>query len=165
MPFGQKSKNRPKRSATDYALWLLGLRAYSENELRNKLTQKLYLKAEIDEAILKLKKHHLIDDAKLAVGWINSRDFSRPRSEYLLKMELRKKGISQKDIDLAFLECARDYEISNDNARAKRLIAQYKDRSNMQKKDKYEKKKYLLALLARRGFSYDKAKEVIEEME
>lgn len=165
MPFGQKSKNRPKRSATDYALWLLGLRGYSENELRNKLTQKLYLKSEIDEAISKLKKHHLIDDEKLAVSWINSRDFSRPRSEYLLKMELKKKGISQKDIDQAFLECARDYEISNDNARAKKLIAQYKDRSNMQKKDKYEKKKYLLALLARRGFSYDKAQEVIGEME
>ena len=165
MPFGQKSKNRPKRSATDYALWLLGLRGYSETELRNKLTQKLYLNAEIDEAISKLKKHHLIDDKKLAVSWINARDFSRPRSDYFLKMELRKKGISQKDIDQAFLECARDSEISNDNARAIRLVAQYKDRSNIQKKDKYEKKKYLLALLARRGFSYDKAQEVIGEME
>ncbi|KKQ89456.1 MAG: Regulatory protein RecX [Berkelbacteria bacterium GW2011_GWA2_38_9] len=165
MTFGPKSKNKPKKSATDYALWLLGLRGYSEHELRTKLTQKSYLKTEIDEAISKLKKHRLIDDKQLAIGWINSRDFSRPRSEYLLKMELRKKGISSKDIDLAFLECARDSEISNDNARAKKLITQYKDRSNIQKKDKYEKKKYFLALLARRGFSYDKAQEVIGEME
>lgn len=165
MPFGQKSKNRPKKSATDYALWLLGLRGYSEIELRNKLTQKLYLNAEINEVILKLKKHHLIDDKQLAVSWINARDFSRPRSEYLLKLELKKKGISHKDIEQALLEYNDSSEVSTDRSRAKKLIEQYKDRANVVKKDKYEKKKYFLALLARRGFSYDLAQEVFEEME
>ena len=155
MTFGPKSKNKPKKSATDYALWLLGLRGYSEHELRTKLTQKSYLKTEIDEAISKLKKHRLIDDKQLAIGWINSRDFSRPRSEYLLKMELRKKGISAKDIDLAFLEYSQDSEAIDDYLRAKRLLERYRNRSNIQK----------LALLARRGFTYDKAQEVFKEME
>lgn len=154
MPSGQKFVNN-KNQALNYALWLLGLRSYSERELRQKLILKKFPELDIDQAIKKLKKYQLVDDLKLALNWISSRDSLRPRSEYLLTLELKKKGISQEDINQAFLKYSSDAESLNDQARARKLIEQSKKRTDKQK----------LALLARRGFTYEIAREILREME
>lgn len=155
MPSGQKFVNNNQAQALNYALRLLGLRSYSEKELRQKLIFKKFFKLDIDQAIKKLKKYQLIDDLKLALNWISLRDSLRPRSQYLLNLELKRKGVSQKDIDQAFLKYSSDAEAPNDRARAKKLIEQSKKRTETQK----------LTLLARRGFSYDIAREILREME
>ncbi|QNT75445.1 regulatory protein RecX [Dehalogenimonas etheniformans] len=75
------------------ALKLLGYRARTESEMRQRLARKGYGETEIESTVERLKSSGLIDDAAFARSWSENRAAGSPRSAYIIKRELKTKGI------------------------------------------------------------------------
>lgn len=167
MKSGKKLKqNKPLKSTFQYALWLLSLRAYSRSNLTEKLFNKNYPPLEIEEVIERLVALRLIDDLALAKNWLSIQNVQRPRGEHLLRQELFRRGVEKEIVDQAFVEIEQDesQEIKNDWDRGKRLIEQLLNKPSIRALELPVKKRKILALLARRGFNYDTAKKLLDEI-
>lgn len=121
------------------ALHFLKFRPRSVFEIEQKLRTKKISEEEIDKVISVLKKNKLLDDEKFAKMWVESRNNLRPSGSYVLKMELRRFGISD-DIIEDILTPQRDEVL------AKKAL---ENKSRLRNAD-FQKK---AAFLARRGFS------------
>lgn len=144
----------------------LSYRPRSEKEIKdylrkklNKLqmnTSELSIKIQ-DEIIKKIKKQKLINDKQFAFWWIEQRLSFRPRGKYLLKAELRQKGIDEKIINKALLTID-DKQLT---VLARKIIDKkmklYKNLPKLKLKQK------LFSHLARRGFDFNVIKKVIDE--
>lgn len=136
------------------ALRFLGYRPRSEAEIRMRLRRGFDQKT-IDRVILQLKAGRIIDDVAFAKFWIENRESFSPRSERMLKMELKRKGIAAEVIDEVL-------EGSDEDGAAYRA-AQKKARSLSQEDyDAYRRK--LGAFLRRRGFSNEVANHAVERL-
>src|SRR3989344_530866 len=82
----------PRGTPLDYALKLLGYRARSEQELRQKLADKKYPSEEAEEALAKLTKIGLIDDRKLAENYVRDKLSISRRGPRRIYFELIKRG-------------------------------------------------------------------------
>jgi regulatory protein len=81
--------------AMQYALRVLGYRARSEREMRQKLQRKGFSPLITDRTLMKLTYLGLLDDREFAKSWVSTRIGYGPMR---LRYELRQKGI---DADLA----------------------------------------------------------------
>jgi len=136
--------------ATARALYFLGFRQRSENEVRQKLREKEFPDDVIERVLEKLRRNNLICDAKFAETWIENRSLHRPRGARMLQQELRQKGISTETIAAALP----DQEEEQTNAiSALQKILQSKERAweNLDEKERYQK---AMQYLMRRGFNY-----------
>lgn len=165
------------------AVHFLSYRQRSEKEVRDNLVRKLKKRRilpeklpEHEQAIEKvmafLKEQKFLNDAEFAHAWIRSRNRSKPRSEMVLKMELRQKGVSQKDIAKAFedlkepdeqKEIFGEEELRLDDFTLAKQALEKKKRL-YQGLGKMELYKKAGGFLARRGFSWEKAKRAIDEV-
>lgn len=86
-------KKTHKYSATNYLLYLLSKRDYSEKEVRTKLKLKEYGSEEIELAIEKAKEHKWLSDERFCSAFLRYRAQQGigPRR---LKQELKMKGIA-----------------------------------------------------------------------
>lgn len=82
-----------KYTATNYLLYLLSKRDYSEQELLRKLKLKEYDSHDIETAIEKAKEHNWLSDERFCAGFIRYRSQQGigPRR---LKQELKMKGVA-----------------------------------------------------------------------
>jgi regulatory protein len=135
------------------AFSLVSIRMNSENELRKKLAKKFGYKT-INKVISRLKELDYVNDEFFVKNWIQARENSRGR--YLLKKELRQKGIEKELIDKFLV--SRNSETELENAR---LAMTKKKWPEMTRDEKYQK---IGGFLARRGFDYETIKQVINEM-
>jgi len=134
---------------------LLGYRARSEAELRERLKRRDFAGDNIDTVIAHLKSRGLVDDAAFARSWREDRDALRPRSGWLIGLELRKKGVPE-DIIASVASGADDTEAAYRAAatRAARLAA-----------DDYEAfRRRLGDFLRRRGFGYEVINQTISRL-
>ncbi len=104
------------------ALQLLSKKSYSENELKEKLSQ--YDKNVIDEIIKRLKKDGLIDDKKLAEK-IVEKFFERKKGLYYIIRELKRKKIPEEIIK----EIKENFDFQREYKIAKELVERRKDKS------------------------------------
>lgn len=81
-------------SAWDVALRLLGVRARSRSEIRDRLVRKGFDADTVDEVMDRLDRHHLVDDAEFAGEWVRSRHTNSGRGRVALRRELQAKGVS-----------------------------------------------------------------------
>lgn len=106
---GEKSGNKPKEkkkpSVDEAAVRKLARKSMSTEELRQFLRQKEYSDEEISAELKELKTHHYLDDRKFAWEYLQYA-FSQNRSRRRAFSELRKKGVSEEDMQKAFM----DYE-------------------------------------------------------
>lgn len=93
----------PKDSFT-IALRFLKFRPRSVFEVAKKLKEKKISQDEIDKTIKVLKNNKLLNDAEFAKMWVRDRNLLSPRGSYLLKLELKKLGIAQEQIEAALVE-------------------------------------------------------------
>ena len=84
--------------ATDVAVRYLGYRPRSEAEIRKKLLGR-FTEEVTDTVITRLKEQKLIDDVAFANFWKDNRDSFSPRSSWLTRRELKRKGISDEVAD------------------------------------------------------------------
>jgi regulatory protein len=132
--------------AMQSALRLLGFRARSEAELRQRLERKGYPPPVTDRTLATLMRLNLLDDRDFARGWVASRPGRGPSR---LKQELRAKGIdralAEEVLAEGFAEDS-EYDAALEVARrAARLSAAPLERNELLR---------VRRLLQRRGFSY-----------
>ena len=97
---------RAKNSA--YAL--LRVRPRSEAELASRLKDKGYVPGVITGVIEGLRKRGLVDDAKFARFWVDSRMHLKPVGDYILKRELKQKGVGESIVEAALRAKESEYD-------------------------------------------------------
>lgn len=143
-------------AAYQKATRLLDYRPRTEKEIRQRLSQKGFSSEEIDLVVERLQKANLVQDQDYAKMWIENRNEFHPRSQRMMRYELRNKGISEQMIDNALAESKEDGELAT---RAAQRYARKLDPSN-----RMEFRKRLSAYLGRRGFSYGTIAPVIQNL-
>ena len=140
--------------ALNRALHFLSYRARSNQEMQTYLQNKGYETGLIDRVIAKLTEERLIDDLDFAQNWVDNRERFRPRSQSLMRLELRQKGVAESEIEQAL-------QISDLDDFALAMKAGKKLSRRYQLLDKPEYDRKLAAALQRRGFSYSVVRECL----
>ncbi|MFA5611892.1 MAG: RecX family transcriptional regulator [Anaerolineaceae bacterium] len=142
------------QTALNRALHFLSYRARSRQEMQTYLQNKGYETGLIDRVIAKLTEERLIDDLDFAQNWVDNRERFRPRSQSLMRLELRQKGVAESEIEQAL-------QISDLDDFALAMKAGKKLSRRYQLLDKPEYDRKLAASLQRRGFSYSVVRECL----
>lgn len=95
------AERRARRGAVDdpatvlaAAARILEARPRSTAEVRRRLGEAGYRTDLVEEAIARLGTLGYLDDEAFARAWVESRDRARPRGEWALRAELRRKGVA-----------------------------------------------------------------------
>ncbi len=144
--------------AYNYCIFLQSRRYYSIKEVNDKLRRKGYSEEIIKAIIALLEEEGLLDDYRFATAWVRDRINFKPRGKALLVRELIFRGIAGGIIDRVL-----DKEFPDDeNELAHRAIA---PKAELYKKLVKETGiRRARNYLARRGFSYATANEVVSEI-
>ena len=143
-------------AAYQKATRLIGYRPRTQFEVRQKLQQKGFAYDVIDQVLERLTRANLVQDQQYAQMWIENRNEMHPRSQRLMRYELKNKGISDQMIDNALVDSADDSKL------AFRAAEEYSRKLNKLDRELFQKR--LGAYLARRGFSFETARPVIESL-
>ncbi len=133
----------------------LSYRPRSESELRERLRQRGSDGDSVEAVITRLKEQRLVDDMAFAQFWKDNRESFSPRSRWLTKQELRRKGLSNDVIDQVV-------EAINDDDSAYRA-ARSRVRS-LPQADYQSFRRRLGEYLRRRGFSYAVINHTVERL-
>lgn len=125
---------------------LLGYRARTESEMRQRLARKGFGETEIEATVTRLKASGLIDDAAFAKTWSENRTSASPRSAYIIKRELKTKGIDAGTADEAVADI--------DDSEAAFRAAQPRLK-RLQSLSPEEARRKLADFLRRRGFNWN----------
>lgn len=145
--------------ARSNAYALLRQRPRSEFEIRQRLKLKGYEADVIEEVIAGLRRSGEIDDARFAKMWIDSRMYTNPAGDVVLRHELKDKGVSAEIIDAALEAKSKsydEYEVALNIARERF--------ERLKKLDRPKAAKRLYDFLIRRGFKYETVRRIIEEL-
>jgi regulatory protein len=83
----------------DTAVRYLGYRPRSEAEIREKLQRRGFTEEVTDTVINKLKEQGLLDDTAFAHFWKENRESFSPRSSWLTRQELKRKGVADEVVE------------------------------------------------------------------
>lgn len=78
---------------------LLGYRPRSEHEMKQRLNQHGFDNDTIRAVLARLKEQGLVDDGNFARFWRDNRQSFSPRSQWLIRVELRQKGVPDEIIN------------------------------------------------------------------
>lgn len=137
------------------AFQFLSVRPRSRGEMIQRLTKRGFAEPEIEQTITRLESTKLLDDAAFAEYWKENRISFRPRSQRMLKSELRQKGVETEVVNAAISgidETANCYRAALTRARTLPLV----DYQLFQKK--------LGGFLNRRGFSFSVIRSTIKQV-
>lgn len=140
------------------ALNYLSYSLRTEKQIRDDLIDKefdLY----VDEVILKLKDQNLINDLEYAKSYIRTSANINRKGPRIIEQELRKKGITDLQIEEAMTEYPYDLRLEN----ASKLIEKQMKKPN--KSSEREKINKINAYLYGKGYSNDVISEAMELME
>ena len=141
--------------ATNTALRYTSYRPRSEAEIRARLRRQKYDPALIERVLDKLKSQKIVDDADFAAFWKDSREFFNPRSRRLIKLELRRKGVTD--------EIAEKATSDVDDA-AGAYKAALKKATALKGAEFGTFRKKMFSFLHNRGFSYQIIRPTIEKV-
>ena len=148
---------RQYRFALDRAVGYLAARACSTREIEQKLLRAGYRPSTVEMVIYKLQRENLLDDADFARQWVESRQHHKlGRSR--IAQELRRKGISQEEAEDALSVIDDNDQLSGAVALAEKAAARIKPGEDMRKAASR-----IAGMLARRGYSWDIAKQAIQQ--
>ncbi len=133
----------------------LSYRPRSEAELRERLYRRGFDGDSVKTVLKLLKEQGLVDDVAFAQFWQDSRQSSSPRSRWLIRLELRQKGVAEDIID-------RVIDAVDDDDSAYRAAAS-KLRS-LRRTDYQSFRRRLGEYLKRRGFSYGVIDHTVRQM-
>jgi len=151
------SINEERKRAKDRALKFLSYRDRSEKEIRTKLKDVGYDENIIEWVIGELQRLKFLDDERFAQSFAQTQMITRPAGEYLLKRELKQKGVTEELIEQTI---EKTYQEKDQFSVALELAQQRKRR--YKDIDEIKAKKRVSDFLLRRGFSWDVVAEVME---
>ncbi len=123
----------------------LSYRPRSEFELRERLRQRGFDGDSVEAVITKLKEQGLVDDTAFAQFWKDNRESFSPRSQWLTKLELRRKGVANNIIDQVV------DDIDNDDSAYRAALSKAR---SLPLSDYQSFHRRLGEYLKRRGFGY-----------
>lgn len=141
------------QKAFDSALNFLSYRPRSEQEVRLNLRRKKVPEDLAEKVIGRLKETKLIDDSSFAEYWRQNRETFSPRGQRAIRMELRRKGVSQDAIEQALPEKADETESA--------FRVGSKKAAKIGARDFREFRQKLGGYLVRRGYDYDVVNSVV----
>ena len=140
------------QKAHESALRYLDYRPRSTDEIRRHLMKSKDVAPEVmDEVVERLTSVGLLDDRAFVRYWLENRSDFSPRGERALRLELRQKGVPGDIIAEVLSESHNE-----DEAAYRAAMAQAR---KVRTTDPVEFRRKMEAHLARRGFSYDTARE------
>ena len=144
----------PPQKARVAALRFLSHRPRSEAEVRAHL-QRRFAAPLVEQVMETLKEQDLVDDAKFASTWRESRETHSPRSAWAIKRELAAKGV---DSEVA-TEAVRDLKDEESAYRAG-----LKQAGKIKEPDVRTFRRRLFWYLQRRGFSDSVSRRTIDRL-
>lgn len=94
-----------KDKLLQYGLRIIAKKRYTELQLREKLAKYLVKNEEVfeevdgevlsEQVIERLKELHYLDDAQFVRDYVHDRSILKPRGKFLLRRELKRKGVSE----------------------------------------------------------------------
>ncbi len=123
--------------------------------MRQRLLRRGFSDDTTEAVLKKLKEQGLVDDTAFAEFWRDNRQSFSPRSQRLVKLELRQKGVSSDIIE-------RVVSTIDDGDNAYRAAASYAHRFPLSDYESFRRR--LGGYLKRRGFGYGVIKETIERL-
>ena len=148
---------RQYRFALDRAVGYLATRARSVREIEQKLLQAGYRPSTVEMVIYKLQRENLLDDADFARQWVESRQ-NHKLGRSRIAQELRRKGISQEEAEEAISAIDDEDQLAGAVALAEKAAARIKPGEDLRKASSR-----IAGMLARRGYSWDIARQAIEQ--
>ncbi|WP_424765680.1 regulatory protein RecX [Paenibacillus sp. sgz302251] len=139
------------------AIAYLGIKPRTRKQIAQYLTQKLFEESNIQYALDRLEKEHIVDDEQYARQFAAGRLKNSLKGRRWIKQELRQRGVSKQAADEATDGLDREQEL-----KAALLAATKKWRSL--KGERMERKRKLVAFLMRRGFPGDIVREAVNEV-
>ena len=150
------------QKARNLSYFYLKIRPRSEWEIREYLLKKVkkygFTESIIDDTVTRLKELKFVNDKEYVEWYVRVRSREKPRSEYLLKLELKRRGIAQSHLEDYF----EDDVIDEEKLAVEALSRVWRRISREEKQKRFQK---AMSHLARRGFRYDVIKKAIAEME
>ncbi len=146
-----------EEQAYERALKLLSSRPRSEDEIRRKLREHKVADQTIEAVVAHLRRAGLVDDAAFANYWVENRAAFRPRSQRMLKAELKRKGVG----DAAL---AHALATTNDAEAAYALAAKRVRSAKLAEAPYPDFRRRLGDYLARRGFDYETIGPIVERL-
>ncbi len=148
---------RQYRYALDRAVGYLAARARSKREVEQKLLQVGYRPCTVERVLYKLEREDLLDDADFARQWVENRA-SHKLGRSRIAQELRRKGVSQDDAEEALSAIGDEEQLASALALAEKAAARIKP-----DEDRRKAASRIAAMLARRGYGWDIAKEALHQ--
>ncbi len=139
---------------------LLTRRPRSEKEIRDYLLKKK-ASSDISSAVIaKVQEQRFQNDLEFARWWVQSRTRYKAKSNLIIKMELRQKGVNDEIITFALSEKTDDYK--TDLEKAGLIAKKYLKRIlTLPKNDQYRR---MSSYLSQKGFDYDTIRRVIDDI-
>ncbi len=137
----------------NYVLWLLGRKAYTQKQLKDKLKQKDAEPEVIERVMKRLNELKFVDDKAYAEMYVRSRQHKK--GSIALKQELFQKGISETLVT----ETLEPLDQAKQKTAAKQILEKNQWRLTKTEEKKRYSKAY--AFLARRGFPSDVVREAL----
>ena len=142
--------------AQDTAARFLGYKMRTRKEIHDKLMNSGYTEEICERVIRGLEKYNYINDEIYCKKYIKETLRIRPKGKYLIKQELKNKGIEASVAE----KIVEEAEIDELDAAKKLLMKKYEDFAGMDRKELAK----VYGFLQRKGFSYGTIKEAVREL-
>lgn len=149
---------RQYRHALDRAVAFLAGRARSRREMEERLLRSGYRPCTVEMVLFKLEKEGLLDDADFARQWVNARS-ARRMGRGRIAQELRRKGVSAQEAEEALESLSEEEQLEG----AMLLVEKALSRASSGEEPRKTAAR-ITAMLARRGYGYDVAREAISQV-
>ncbi|MBQ9211962.1 MAG: regulatory protein RecX [Clostridia bacterium] len=156
--YAQWVLTRQYRSALDKAVSMLAVRACSKGEIEQKLHRIGYSPETIEMVIYKLEKNDLVNDQDFAAQWAQYRSGQKygPRR---ISQELRHKGVSAEETALAIEDVSEEEQLASALSLAEKSLRRIRT-----EEDPRKAKQKAVTAIVRRGFSWDIARQAVEQV-
>lgn len=149
---------RQYRHALDRAVAFLASRARSRREIEDKLLRCGYRPCTVEMVLYKLEKENLLDDADFARQWVEART-ARKMGRNRIAQELRRKGISADEAEAALEAIDEEDQLSGAVALVQKSMGRAKPGEDPRKTAQR-----ITAMLTRRGYGWDVARQAINQV-
>ena len=149
---------RQYRHALDRAVAFLAGRARSRREMEERLLRSGYRPCTVEMVLYKLEKEGLLDDADFARQWVDARS-ARRMGRGRIAQELRRKGVSAREAEEALEGLSDEEQLEGAIVLVEKAMAR-----TPSGEDPRKTAARITAMLARRGYDYDTAREAISRV-
>ncbi|MGG4496684.1 RecX family transcriptional regulator [Brevibacillus reuszeri] len=140
------------------ALRYLGFRPRTSSQLHAYLLEKGFEPKIAEEICRRCEEQGYIDDKAFAKQWVDERLRIKPRSLYMLRMELQQRGVDRSIVEEAVSHVSKESELE-----AARSLIEKKAR-RLQGPPNPDEERKLLSMLMRKGFSHSIVQQIRGEL-